>query len=133
MMSNLTAIVTCLALLLYGVFIARVGSARVKYNILAPATTGHPAFERIFRIQANTGEQLIILLPALWLFSIYIAPLWASVLGLVWIAGRIVYAVSYSRDPQRRGAGFAIGLLAGAVLLFGSLGAAAWQYLHSGM
>src|ERR1700674_421541 len=57
-MSNLTAIVTCLALLLYAVLIARVGSARVKYNILAPATTGHPAFERAFRIQANTAEQL---------------------------------------------------------------------------
>jgi hypothetical protein len=62
-MSNLTAIVTCLALLLYGVLGARVGSARVKYNIPAPATTGHPAFERAFRIQANTGEQLLLLLP----------------------------------------------------------------------
>ena len=132
-MSNLTAIVTCLALLLYGVFVARVGVARVKYNILAPATTGHPAFERAFRIQANTEGQLIMLLPSLWLFSIYVAPLSASVLGLVWIAGRIVYAVSYSRDPKRRTPGFVIGFAANAVMLFGSLGAAAWQYLHSGM
>jgi glutathione S-transferase len=132
-MSNLTAIVTCLALLLYGVLFGRVGSARVKYNILAPATTGHPAFERAFRIQANTGEQLLVFLPSLWLFSIYVAPLWASVLGLVWIAGRIVYAVSYSGDPQRRGLGFMIAFLANAVLLLGSLIAAAWQLLHSGI
>jgi glutathione S-transferase len=132
-MSNLTAIVTCLALLLYVVFSVRVATARVKYNILAPATTGHPAFERIFRIQANTGEQLLLFLPSLWLFSIYVAPIWASVLGLAWIAGRIVYAVSYSRDPQQRTLGFVIGFLASAVLLVGSLAAAAWQYMHSGM
>ncbi len=74
-MSNLTAIVTCLALLLYVVLFARVATERAKYNILAPATTGHPAFERAFRIHANTGEQLVIFLPGLWLFSLYIAPL----------------------------------------------------------
>ncbi len=123
---------TCLALLLYAVLIARVGSARVKYNILAPATTGHPAFERAFRIQANTAEQLLVFLPSLWLFSIYVAPLWAGLLGLVWIAGRIVYTISYSRDPQRRTLGFVIGFLANAVLLFGSLIAGTWQLLHGG-
>jgi glutathione S-transferase len=130
-MSSLTAIVTCLALLLYAAFSVRVASARVRYNILAPATTGHPAFERIFRVQANTGEQLLLFLPGLWLFSFYIAPLWASVLGLVWIAGRIVYAISYSRDPRQRTLGFVIAFLATAVLLLGSLIAAAWQLLHS--
>ncbi len=132
-MSNLTAIATCLALLLYIVLFARVGAARGKYNIPAPATTGHPAFERAFRIQANTGEQLLVFLPSLWLFSLYIAPLWASVLGFVWIAGRIVYAVSYSRDPQRRTFGFMVGSLASGILLFGSLIAAATQFLHGGM
>jgi len=131
--SNSTAIVTCLALLLYAAFVGRVGSARVKYNILAPATTGHPAFERAFRIQVNTGEQLIIFLPSLWLFSIYIAPLWACAIGLVWIAGRIFYAIGYSRDPRQRTLGFGIGFLANAVLLFGSLIASAWQLLHGGI
>jgi glutathione S-transferase len=132
-MSNLTAIVTCLALLLYVVLFARVATERAKYNVLAPATTGHPAFERAFRIQANTGEQLVIFLPSLWLFSLYIAPLWASVLGIVWIAGRIVYAISYNRDPQRRTFGFVVASLASAVLLLGSLIAAAWQFLHNGI
>ena len=54
-MLNLPAIVTCLALVLYALLSLRVARARVKYNILAPATTGHPAFERCFRIQQNTG------------------------------------------------------------------------------
>ena len=132
-MSNLTAIVTCLALLLYVVLFARVGAVRAKYNITAPATTGHPAFERAFRIQANTAEQLVIFLPSLWLFSIYVAPLWASILGFVWIAGRIVYAVGYSGDPRRRTFGFMIGALASGILLFGSLVAAAWQFLQGGI
>lgn len=127
------AIVTCLALVLYGIFVARVAIARGKYNIPAPATTGHPAFERTFRIQNNTGEQLIIMLPGLWLFSFYVAPLWASLIGLVWIVGRIVYAVGYSRNPESRALGFVIGFLANAVLVLGSLAGAVWQYLHAGM
>ena len=132
-MSSLPAIVTCLALLLYGVFIARVALARGKYGIAAPATTGHPVFERTIRIQTNTGEQLIIMLPGLWLFSAYVSPLWAGLLGLIWIVGRIVYAVGYTRNPDGRGLGFVIGFAATVVLVLGSLGAASWQYLHGGM
>jgi glutathione S-transferase len=132
-MSNLTAIVTCLAMLLYIALFARVGAARAKYNVPAPATTGHPAFERAFRIQANTAEQLLIFLPSLWLFSFYIAPLWASLLGLVWIAGRIVYAISYNRDPQRRTFGFIVAFVANAVLLLGALIAAGWHILQGGL
>jgi glutathione S-transferase len=131
-MSNWTAIVTCLALLLYAALLGRVGAARVKYNILAPATTGHPAFERAFRIHANTGEQLLIFLPSLWLFATYVSSLWAGLFGLVWIGARIFYAVSYSRDPQKRTLGFVIGFLATAILLLGSLLAIAWQAIHGG-
>ncbi len=133
LVSSLPAIVTCLALLLYGVFIARVALARGKYKVPAPATTGHPAFERIIRIQTNTGEQLIILLPGLWLFSIYFSPLWASLLGLLWILGRVVYAVGYSRNPDGRALGFVISFAVNMILVLGSLGAAVWQYLHGGM
>jgi glutathione S-transferase len=129
-MPNWTAIVTCLALLIYAVFAARVALARGKYNIQAPATTGHPIFERTFRIQANTTEQLVIFLPSLWLFSTYVSPVWASLLGVVWIAGRMIYAVSYSSDPQRRGLGFVVGYLATAILLLGSVIAILWQLLH---
>ena len=132
-MSSLTAIVTCLALLLYALLSVRVAVARAKYNISAPATTGHPVFERAFRIQQNTGEQLLLMLPALWLFSIFVAPIWACLLGLVWIAGRILYAIGYIREPERRLAGFAIALAASGLLLLGALIGAAWQYLHAGM
>jgi glutathione S-transferase len=132
-MSNLTAIVTCLALLLYVLLSLRVALARGKFNISAPATTGHPVFERMSRIQQNTGEQLLIMLPALWLFSIFVVPLWASLLGLVWIAGRILYAVGYLREPERRLAGFAISFAATGLLLLGAFVGAVWQLLHTGM
>ena len=71
---------------------------------MAPATTGHPTFERLVRIQANTGEQIILFLPSLWLFSLYLSAVWASVLGLLWIMARAAYAIVYEADPQRRAA-----------------------------
>ena len=108
----------------------RVARARVKYNIQAPATTGHPIFERTFRIQSNTTEQLIIFLPSLWLFSAYVSPVWASLVGIVWIAGRVIYAISYTRDPERRAVGFVTGYLATVFLLMGSLFSIVWQQLR---
>jgi hypothetical protein len=74
---------------------------------MAPATTVHPTFERLLRIQANTGEQLILFLPSLWLFSLYLSALWAAVLGLVWILARAAYAVVYEANPDKRAIPFA--------------------------
>lgn len=128
-----TVIVTCLALILYAVFTGRVALARAKFQINAPATAGHPIFERTFRIQQNTGEQLVIMLPGLWMFSGLISPMWGGLLGLIWILGRIVYAVGYTRNPESRALGFVIGFLANAVLVLGSLVAAVLQALHGGL
>ncbi|HEX7338578.1 MAG TPA: MAPEG family protein [Rhodanobacteraceae bacterium] len=96
---------------------ALVGRARGKYAIKAPATSGHPLFERAYRIQMNTLEQTVLFLPTLWLAAHFGNASWAGVLGLVWIAGRVVYVISYSRDPARRGTGFVIGMLAWLGLL----------------
>ena len=118
MLSSFPALVTVLALLLYvGVFVAA-GRARGRYGVQAPAVTGAPEFERAFRVQQNTLEQLIWFLPALWLFAAYVSALWV---GLVWIAGRIYYAVSYYRDPASREPGFVIGFASSGVLLIGAL------------
>lgn len=128
-----TAIVTCFALILYAVFTARVALARAKYKINAPATAGHPIFERTFRIQQNTSEQLVIMLPGLWMFSGFISPMWGSLLGLIWLLGRIVYAVMYTRNPESRGLGFVIGFAANAVLVLGSLTVAILAVLRGGV
>ena len=86
------AIVTAVALLQFFWFGWQVGVARGKYNIPAPAISGNDIFERHFRVQMNTPEQLLVFLPALWIFASYISPLWAAVLGAIFIVGRGVYA-----------------------------------------
>ncbi len=120
MVPTFPALVTALALLVYaGVFMVT-ARARARYGIQAPAVTGAPEFERAFRIQQNTLEQLIWFLPSLWLFAFYVSPSWAGLLGLVWIGGRIHYALSYYRDPEARGPGFITGFASAAVLLVGA-------------
>jgi glutathione S-transferase len=130
-MYHFTAIITCLAILLYFFTTILVSKAREKFGIKAPATTGNPDFERVFRVQMNTLEWLPIFLPSLWLFAIYISDEGAAVLGLIWILGRILYMTGYSQAAQKRGTGFAIQGLAGAVLWLGALGAPIWRLIHS--
>lgn len=120
------AIVTILALLVYFWMGLRVAGARRKTGIAAPAMTGDPLLERNVRVQANTLEWLPIFLPALWLFAIYWNDLIAAGLGVVWIVGRILYALGYVADPGKREAGFLIQTLAAAVLLLGALGRIIW-------
>lgn len=124
----LVAIVTLLALLLYFVMSARVGRARTKFGVVAPAVTGNPDFERAYRIQMNTLEWLPIFVVSLWLFAAaWNSDLVAAAIGLVWILGRILYLTGYSRAAEARGPGFGIQALAAAVLLFGALGKIIWQ------
>lgn len=115
------AIVAILALLEYQYFGLLVGRARGKYGVAAPATTGHEMFDRAFRIHQNTLEQLIIFLPALYLFAAFVDPNWAAGLGLVFVIGRGVYAAGYNTAPDKRGTGMLIGFVASAILLLGGL------------
>ena len=118
------AIVTVLALIEYLFFGFRAGAARGKFGVEAPATTGHPEWERLFRVQQNTLEQLIVFLPALWLCATYVNAGVAAGLGVVYLIGRLVYAAAYVKDPASRTAGFVTGFLANvALLLSGAVGA----------
>jgi glutathione S-transferase len=101
-------LVTVIALLQYFYFGFRVSRARGRYNVPAPAMSGHEVFERHVRVQMNTLEQLVIFIPALWLFAHFISPTWASGFGVVFVIGRGLYAMSYVQDPQRRALGFAL-------------------------
>ena len=117
--SLLTAIVTVIALLVFFWTGFRVGGARGKYDIKAPATSGHPEFDKAYRVQMNTLEQIVIFLPLLWLSNAYFQmyPLLTGALGLVWIVGRIIYALAYQADPSKRSLGFSISILATLGLL----------------
>jgi glutathione S-transferase len=114
-------IVTALAVLQFLVFGFRVGSARGRYGVRAPAVTGNETFERYFRVQQNTLEQLIVFLPGLYLYSHYWSPLVAAGLGAVYLIGREVYALTYVRDPAKRGPGYGLTFLPTVVLVLGGL------------
>jgi glutathione S-transferase len=123
MMYRLTALVTLLAIAFYFFTIMNVSRSRAATGVKVPATSGHPDFERAFRIQANTLEWMPIFLPALWLFAIYIGDAIAAGIGAVWIIGRVVYFIGYSKAAAKRGPGFAIQGIAAIALWAGALGA----------
>ena len=120
------ALVTIAALLTYFWLGIRVGQARAKTGIAAPAMFGDPMLERAIRIHYNTLEALPLFLAGLWLFAIYWNDLFAAAMGVVWIVGRVVYALGYAADPKKRELGFLIQLVATAVLVFGAAGRIIW-------
>jgi len=126
------ALVTVAALLTYVWMGVRVGQARAKCGIAAPAMSGDPVLERHIRVHYNTLEWLPTFLAGLWLFAIYWNDLIAAGLGVVWIVGRVVYALGYVADPKKREAGFIIQLAATAVLLFGAAGRIVWTLVSVG-
>lgn len=118
---ELVAFVITLALLQYFVFGILVGRARGQYNVPAPATSGHPVFDRTFRVHQNTAEQLVSFVPSIWLFATYVSAPIAAGLGVLFLIGRIVYFRGYVADASKRGTGFAISALAHVALLLGAL------------
>lgn len=116
-----TTLVTAAALLLYTGLAFNVGKAREKYGVKAPATTGNEQFERVYRVQMNTLEQLAFFLPSLWMFAVQQSDGWAALLGLVWVGARFVYARDYYADPAKRGKGFIVAFFASINLLLGSV------------
>ncbi|MGA0602235.1 MAPEG family protein [Caulobacter sp. KR2-114] len=132
-MHSLVAIVTLLTLLLYFYMGLAVGRARAKFGVAVPAISGHPDFERVFRVQANTLEWLPIYLPSLWLFALAWNDRVAAGLGLVWIVGRYLYMTGYSKAAESRELGFMIQALATGALLFGALGKFIWIAVQTGI
>lgn len=124
---NLVILIIVLALIEYMVISFRTGMARVRYGVQAPAISGHQMFERYFRVQQNTLEQIIVFIPALLCFSwtaenvdwpgYYIA----AGLGVIWLIGRYVYFISYIRDPNTRMVGFLMTMAPSSLMLLGTL------------
>jgi glutathione S-transferase len=120
---SVIALVTLVALLQYFYMGLQVGRARGKFGVAAPATHGHPEFERYHRVHMNTLEWLIIFLPCLWMAHVFSAD-WEpistaviAVIGVTWIVGRFIYMQSYVKDPTTRSRGFIIQALATLILI----------------
>ena len=114
-------LVMLIALVEYFGFAAAVGRARHRFGVKAPSTSGNPDFERYYRVQMNTLEVLIIFIPALWSFAILIDPMWAALLGAVFIVGRLIFYVGYVKAAEKRSLGFALSSVPMLALLIGGL------------
>jgi glutathione S-transferase len=106
-----TASITLLIGLFYFFAAFRVGNLRAKHDIKAPLTHGHPVFDRAYRVQLNTLEQMAIVFPFLWVAAFYpIGWAWlAPLVGLIWLLSRIVYLQGYMSAPERRVPGAMLG------------------------
>ena len=113
--------VVLIAILQYVVLGMLVGIARGRFHVHAPATTGHPTFERLFRVHQNSLEMLIAFIPSVWLYGWWVSQSWATALGLTFIAARIIYAIQYMRDPRTREIGAGLSFLVVMILVVGDL------------
>jgi glutathione S-transferase len=118
-------LVIAVAIAQFFFFAAMVGAARGRYKVMAPAVSGHPLFERYYRVQMNTLELLVMFLPSLLLAAKYNAGIWVPIVGAIYIIGRFIYFRSYVREPTSRALGFGLSMLPILILLVsGAIGAA---------
>ena len=110
-------IVALLAVIQYFFFGVLVGKARGQYGVKAPAVMGNEHFERAFRVQMNTLEQLAAFLPSLLIAAQYWSGAMVSGIGAVYLVGRVLYQRAYVADPRKRQLGFILTALPTAVLM----------------
>lgn len=116
----LTGLVTLASLFIFFWTAMRVGKARGKFEVKAPAHEGPDEFNRVMRVYANTHEMLVLFLPALWLCALSISDFWAAVIGVFFPIGRIWFALGYYEAADKRTKGFMIGFIATVALLIAS-------------
>jgi glutathione S-transferase len=122
---SLPALVTIGITLLMFFLAFNVGKQRGIHKIDAPAMTGHPMLERAIRVQMNTIEGVLLVLPLMWVYAAFGNPRVAALLGALWIVARIWYSQAYMADPGNRSKAFTAGLLATMGLFIG----ATWSVL----
>jgi uncharacterized membrane protein YecN with MAPEG domain len=120
-MPKYTGVATLLVVLFYFFVATRVAAAHVKFGVKLPATYGQPDFERIYRVQMNTLEWMPIFLPLLWLSAIYFSDAASALVGLLWLAGRVMYFLGYREAVEKRLLGFAVQAVAAVLLLIGAV------------
>ncbi|WP_427852412.1 MAPEG family protein [Stenotrophomonas acidaminiphila] len=117
-------LVALLAVVQYLFFGAMVGHARGRYGVKAPAVSGHEGFERAYRVQMNTLELLVALLPALFVAARFWPAAWVAGIGAVYLVGRFIYWRAYVSAPSSRGLGFVLSMLPVTLLVLMGLAGA---------
>jgi len=102
-------------------FALAVAGARRRYGVKAPAIAGNEEFERYFRVQQNTLEQLIMFLPCLFIAAAYWNPPLVAAVGAVYLVGRLLYFRGYVRAAGQRHIGFLFSITPTIVLALGAI------------
>ncbi|MDX5367480.1 MAG: MAPEG family protein [Alphaproteobacteria bacterium] len=123
----LTGLVTIVTLIVYFWMAFKVGKARAAFGVPAPRMDGPDDFLRVLRVQGNTAENLLLFLPAIWLFALTVGDIWAAAIGIFYPVGRVLYARGYYAEALKRSTGFTVGLASTLILLIGSLIALAME------
>jgi len=119
----LVELIAILALLQYFIFTILVGRARKRAGLTPPVVTGDIAFERMYRVQMNTLELLVMLLPGLLIAARFWPEMLVAGMGAIYLIARILYWRAYaSGNKTGRELAFAGSLLPILALL--GLGAA---------
>jgi len=124
-----TILIILLALLQFTYFTARVGLNRGKLGVSAPKTSGNETWERMYRVQQNTMEQLVIFIPSVLAFNMYVSDRWVLLPSVAFLVGRQLYSFEYIKDPNSRTPGMALSLLCNVILLLGALIGLVWKMI----
>ena len=119
---EVAAIVILFALIQYLVFTLKTGTSRPKRQVHAPKISGDDYWERLFRVQQNTMEQLVVFIPAIIAFAHYVSSTWVLLPGVCFLLGRQLYSTAYIKDPESRTLGFALTFFSNVALVLASLG-----------
>jgi len=98
-----------------------VGRGRAKYGVPAPATSGHPDWERLNRAHQNSIEQLVIFIPLLFAYCFNAGLTTGIMLGVVYLVARMIYAAGYIRDAGQRSIGAMLTFIVQAWLALGAV------------
>lgn len=126
------ALIAGLAVGQYIIVTSIAGAARGKFGVPAPATTGNEQFERRYRVQQNTLEQLVAFLPSLYLCAMYASQPLAIFAGVIYLLGRCHYAYSYIKDPKLRAPGMLMTFFSTATMAVAALAGIVWTLVGGG-
>ncbi|XP_056146729.1 leukotriene C4 synthase isoform X1 [Lampris incognitus] len=96
------AAVSLLGVLEQAYFSLQVISARRKFSVAPPSTSGPAEFERVYRAQANCSEYFPLFITVLWLAGLFFSQGLSSFCGLLYLYGRYLYFRGYCQSSQSR-------------------------------